>query len=229
MVPIVYDEQVPATPIARAEPLRDAVYARIVELFWSGAYPPGTAVTEAALSRELDVSRTPVREALLRLEAEGVLRSALARGFTVRPLDRREATELYPILGALESLAVRSARTPPASRVRDLERLLAELEDCTDPIRRWRLDSDWHAGLVATAGNLQLQEMVGRVRTNLSRYELTYMREMADRTEPDRQHLEILVEFASGDTERAAQLLSAHWDAGMRAVLDWLDRDTGPD
>ncbi|WP_205215244.1 GntR family transcriptional regulator [Amycolatopsis albispora] len=214
----------PATPIARAEPLRDAVYARIVELFWSGAYPPGTAVTEAALSRELDVSRTPVREALLRLEAEGVLRSALARGFTVRPLDRREASELYPILGALESLAVRTAGTPSAARVRDLERILANLEDCTDPVRRWRLDSDWHATLVTASGNQQLEEMVARVRTNLSRYELTYMRETVDRTEPDRQHLEVLVEFASGENERAAQLLSAHWDAGMRAVLTWLDQ-----
>ncbi|MGA6162278.1 GntR family transcriptional regulator [Amycolatopsis magusensis] len=216
-----------ATPIIRAEPLRDAVYARIVELFWSGDYPPGTAVTEAALSRQLDVSRTPVREALLRLEAEGVLRSALAKGFTVRPLDAREAAELYPILGTLESLAVRTAGTPPPSVVRALEHTLAELEDCTDPIRRWRLDSDWHAGLVAAAGNRQLQEMVGRVRTNLSRYELTYMRETVDRTEPDRQHLEILVEFASGDTDRAADLLTAHWEAGMRAVLNWLNPPAG--
>src|SRR5690348_7730652 len=102
-----------ADPIPRPEPLRAAVYARIVALIVAGEYRPGSVLTEAALSRAMGVSRTPVREALLRLEAEGVLESTLARGFTLRPLSRSEAAELYPILAALEARAVKDAGPPP--------------------------------------------------------------------------------------------------------------------
>ncbi|WP_158890079.1 GntR family transcriptional regulator [Amycolatopsis anabasis] len=207
-------------PIARAEPLREAVYGRIVGLFWSGRYPPGTALTEAALARELGVSRTPVREALLRLQAEGVLDATLARGFTVRPLRVREAEELYPILAALESLAVRTATVP--GDLGELERLLTELESCPDPVRRWQLDSAWHAGLVAASGNEQLIALVSRVRTSLSRYELTYMRETPVRADADRQHRAILAAFAAGDLPAAADLLTTHWHHGQSSIVTWL-------
>lgn len=119
----------------------------------SGAFLPGDAVTEAGLSRSLQVSRTPVREALLRLEAEGVLQSALARGFTIRPLIGREAAELYPILAALEGLAVRSTTSLPGDTAKTLRATAQELKECQDPMLRRRLDAACHATIVASAGN----------------------------------------------------------------------------
>src|SRR2546423_2195485 len=85
-------------PIPRPEPLRASVYRRVVRLMTDGELEPGQTLTEAGLSKALGVSRTPVREALLQLEAEGVLESTPARGFTVRHLSSTEATELFPIL-----------------------------------------------------------------------------------------------------------------------------------
>lgn len=211
-------------PITRGEPLREAVYARIVELISSGHYPPGAALTEASLSRSLDVSRTPVREALLRLEAEGVLRSALARGFTVRPLARREVVELYPILASLEALAVRTAAPVPGPTVATLRDTLAELEVCRDPVRRWKLDTSWHGTLVAASGNGHLAGMIGRLRTNVSRYELAYMREITLRDEADHQHRDILAAVLAHEPDRAAALVETHWHRGMRLVLEWLER-----
>ncbi|MBB6379657.1 DNA-binding GntR family transcriptional regulator [Pseudonocardia eucalypti] len=213
---------VPDDPITRAEPLRAAVYARVVGLICSGDYEPGAAITEAALSRALNVSRTPVREALLRLEAEGVLQSALARGFTVRPLLRGETDELYPILAALESLAVTTAVPVSTATLDQLAATLAELEACTDPVRRWRLDTAWHSGIVAASGNGHLASMVTRIRTNLSRYELTYMREVRSRAAADREHREILAALGAGEGDRAAELLRDHWYGGMRLIQDWI-------
>jgi DNA-binding GntR family transcriptional regulator len=210
-------------PIPRGEPLREAVYARVVALILSGRYPPGTALTEAALSRMLDVSRTPVREALLRLEAEGVLSSTIARGFTVRPLIRREVAELYPILAALEALAVRGARLPDAAAMSTLHRTAGELESCADPVQRWRLDTAWHGTLVAASGNQELVCLTTRLRVNLSRYELTYMREVQARDAADQQHREILAAITARDLPRAAGLLDEHWRQGRQLVLDWLD------
>jgi DNA-binding GntR family transcriptional regulator len=211
-------------PIARGEPLRESVYVRIVDLISSGHYPPGAALTEASLSRALDVSRTPVREALLRLEAEGVLHSALARGFTVRPLVRREVEELYPILASLEAHAVRAAIPVPKPTVDALRGTLAELERCQDPIRRWKLDTSWHGAIVAASGNGHLRGMITQLRTNISRYELAYMREITTRDEADHQHRDILAAVASREPDKAAKLLETHWHRGMQLVLEWLAR-----
>ncbi|HEY3686534.1 MAG TPA: GntR family transcriptional regulator [Streptosporangiaceae bacterium] len=215
------------TPIPRGAPLRAEVYARVVGLVLDGAYGPGAALTEAALSRALDVSRTPVREALLRLEAEGVLESAPARGFTVRPLLAEEAAELYPILAALEALAVRTGAGSDAGLADRLDPVFAELASCADPVRRWRLDSAGHDALVAASGNRRLADHARRLRTTLSRYELAYMREVRSRQDADRQHREIAAALAAGESERAAVLVERHWHDGMATVLDWLARRPG--
>ena len=212
-----------AEPIARAEPLREAVYDRVVSRIRSGEFLPGEAVTEAGLSRSLQVSRTPVREALLRLQAEGVLQSALARGFTIRPLMRREAADLYPILAALEGLAVRSIGSLPSATAETLRGTVEELGGCDDPVRRRRLDTAFHATVVSAAGNRHLTELTEQLRTNLSRYELAYMRAVLDRRHADREHEEILAAMISGDLDRAASLLSGHWHDGMHRILEWLD------
>jgi DNA-binding GntR family transcriptional regulator len=210
-------------PIARAEPLREAVYERVVSRIRSGEFRPGDAVTEAGLSRSLQVSRTPVREALLRLQAEGVLQSALARGFTIRPLIRREAAELYPILGVLEALAVRSISSLRAGTTQTLRATAEELGGCRDPMRRRWLDTAFHATIVATAGNRHLTDLTEQLRTSLSRYELAYMREIPDRHHADRQHEEVLAAIISGELGRAADLLTEHWHDGMHCILKWLD------
>jgi DNA-binding GntR family transcriptional regulator len=212
-------------PIQRGEPLREAVYTRVVDLVVSGQYAPGAALTEAALSRALQVSRTPIREALLRLESEGVLYSALARGFIIRPLARSEAIELYPILATLESLAVRTAQEAwDASVVDTLHRTLDDLEGCTDPVQRWRLDTVWHGTLVAACNNQHLMSFIAQLRVNLSRYELTYMREIRHRVLADQQHREILAAIKAPDLPRAAYLLEEHWNQGMELILAWLDQ-----
>lgn len=210
-------------PVVRPEPLREAVYLRIAERISSGHYPPGAALTEAGLSRELQVSRTPVREALLRLQAEGVVGSALARGFTVRPLATRDAAELYPILAALERLAVQTAGRLDRATLDGLDGTLTELEGCAEPVRRWQLDTRWHAGITAAAGNEHLQQMIRQLRTNLSRYELAYMREVRSRIQADQQHRAITDALAAGEPDRAADLVAEHWHEGMQLVLDWLN------
>ena len=153
------------TPLRRAEPLREAVYARVVQLVNDGFFPPGAQLTEAQISRALGVSRTPVREALLRLASEGVLDSVLAKGFTVRPLALQEARELYPILWTLEALAVRSIDAPKAGVLRQLARISEQREQESDPLKRWRLDNDFHTLLVSLSENESLTALVGQLRT----------------------------------------------------------------
>lgn len=221
-LPAVSPAAPPADPIPRAEPLRTAVYARIVALIVSGEYRPGSVLTEAALSRAMEVSRTPVREALLRLEAEGVLESTLARGFMLRPLSRSEAAELYPILAALEALAVQDAGSAAEPVLGTLRATLGELEGCTDAVRRWQLDTAWHRTLTSACGNRHLAGLIAQLCTSLSRYELAYMQQVRSRERSDQQHREILSALEASDTHRAASLLSEHWHDGEQVILRWL-------
>jgi DNA-binding GntR family transcriptional regulator len=217
-----------ADPIPRPEPLRAAVYARIVSLIVSAEYRPGSVLTEAALSRAMGVSRTPVREALLRLEAEGVLESTLARGFTLRPLSRSKVAELYPILAALEALAVQDTRRPAEPVLGTLRATLGELEGCTGAVRRWQLDTQWHATLTSACGNRHLAGLIAQLRSSGSRYELAYMQQVRSREKADRQHREILSAVEAGDARRAADLLTEHWHDGEQLILRWLaDSDPG--
>lgn len=207
--------------------MREAVYKRVVEEIVSGRYAPGAALTEASLSRALDVSRTPVREALLRLEAEGVLESMLARGFIIKPLSTTEAAELYPVLAALEVLAVEQGHERLQERLSSLHATLDELESAEDALSRWQLDSRFHDELVAASANRRLVSLVHQLRTSLSRYELTYMQAVRQREAADNDHRAVLEALAAGNPHDAGDILRRHWHAGRDLVCAWIEDTTG--
>jgi DNA-binding GntR family transcriptional regulator len=211
-------------PIPRPEPLRAQVYRRVVQQLTGGRLDPGQTITEAGLSKSLGVSRTPVREALLQLEAEGVLESTPARGFTVRNLSRDEAAELFPILSALEALAVRSASGPvDLERLRELE---SQMEAAAiDPVRRWRLDTEFHETMVDACQNASLRALITRVRVTLCRYEIEYMRH-TERLVPN-PHTDILAALADGDLVLAGEEVVRNWQNSLDAVQSWLDPAAG--
>jgi DNA-binding GntR family transcriptional regulator len=208
-------------PIPRPEPLRASVYRRVVRLMTDGELEPGQTLTEAGLSKALGVSRTPVREALLQLEAEGVLQSTPARGFTVRELSATEAAELFPILSTLESLAVRSTRTPiDINRLRQLDEQLSRADD---PITRWKLDTAFHETMIAACPNQSLRALITRTRVTLSRYEIEYMRMVGAPWKHGNRHATIVDALVAGDRDGADEAIWRNW----HAVQTWLG-PTGP-
>src|SRR6516164_2754414 len=130
------------------KPLREDVHALIRERIVKGELLPGNRLQDVQLAAALGVSRTPVREALLRLEREGLVESDPNRGFFVAPLSRKEVLETYPIVWSLECLALDSCEplTPP--QVKALRQINAEMAAATgDPLRRQELDLRWHQTL----------------------------------------------------------------------------------
>src|SRR4051794_1931565 len=88
---------------------RDQVRARLREMIGEGTLAPGQRLDEMGLAAAIGASRTPVREALIALEQEGLVQSRPNHGFSVAPMDERLVREVYPILGALEAAAVELA------------------------------------------------------------------------------------------------------------------------
>ena len=142
-------------------PIRDRVYEELLKLILRGKLPPGSKVKDTDLAEHFVVSRTPVRETLLRLEREGFVENRMGRGFVVRPLTRGEMKEVYPILWTLESFALRSSAPLPAAKRRRLKTLAGRMNaGAKDPMENIDLDAGWHSTLLGCCGNEQLLAMI---------------------------------------------------------------------
>src|SRR5687767_4279496 len=125
-------------------PLRTDVHRAILERILDAQYAPGAKMRDVAIAEELNVSRTPVREALMRLEAEGLVESSLNRGFSVKPLTRREVEEVYPLISSLESTALRTGGPIGHDALERLEALALAMRAARAPAVRVQLDTEWH-------------------------------------------------------------------------------------
>jgi DNA-binding GntR family transcriptional regulator len=209
-------------PIARRA-LRHDVRREILAMIFDGRLPAGERINERDVGAQLEVSRTPIREALLGLEGEGFVESRPARGFAPVPLSARDVNEVYPMVAALEILAVRSA---PPERVRaqlpELERLAEQMAAAPDARRAQALDDRWHARLVKECGNERLLRTLSSLKRVVRGYELAWMADNAHVETSTEQHHAIVEALGRDDVDRAAELIDLNWRYTMAEMLGWL-------
>ena len=148
-------------------PLQDDIYESVVEYITNSALASGARVRDTDVATELGVSRTPVREALYRLQRDGLIDHPVGRGFRVRPLSMTEAEATYPILWTLEGLALRMSgplATVPG-KMEELDRLARAIEAAPTALGRVALDNDWHTLLLAECRNPRLLQMIADLKT----------------------------------------------------------------
>lgn len=204
-------------------PLRSRIADAVWSLILDGEYAPGTPLREVELAKSLGVSRTPLREALVQMEQEGMVRSEPAKGFTVCPLTSQDVEEIYPLRAVLESHALKLAGIPGAQTIRKLHEINAQLESGRNSIReRIELDEDWHACLVSHCPNQLLLRQLESLKQLSRRYEYAYMKENAQVEFSTDQHREILAALEAGSLEPACNLLADNMTVGMDALLEWL-------
>jgi DNA-binding GntR family transcriptional regulator len=206
------------------KPLREDVHALLRERIVRGDILPGNRLQDVQLAAELGVSRTPVREALLRLEGEGLVESDPNRGFFVARLSRKEVLDVYPIVWALECLALDSSKPPTPVQIQALRQINAEMAKVTaDPLRRQELDLRWHQTLVESCANERLKEILAALKQIVRRYECVYMSDPARVRRSVRDHSEILEALVKKRRKLALRLLERNWRAGMESVLTQLN------
>jgi DNA-binding GntR family transcriptional regulator len=200
--------------------MRDDVRLGLVDLIVTGKLRGGEKLNELALSRLLKTSRTPLREALLHLEREGLVRSDQRRGFTVEPLSSREVRETYPLLAELECFAVRSTANLIPAVLPKLVKINAEFGRATTPKRALVLDAAWHDTLTSQSRNERLSAMIERLRRAIERYEHFYMADRALISVSVKQHRGIIDAFERGDLERAIEAIRENYAFGMQVLLN---------
>jgi DNA-binding GntR family transcriptional regulator len=150
-----------------APPAAERVYEHVKGRVLDQTYPPGELLTEGDVAAEVGVSRTPVREALLRLEAEGLLRLYPKRGALVVPVTANEAREVLEARGVIESWAARRVVTAGPQLVDELESVLDEMREHADAgdLRGFvAADRAFHEALVTAAGNSILSRLYVSLR-----------------------------------------------------------------
>jgi DNA-binding GntR family transcriptional regulator len=203
-------------------PLRDEVYRQILGRVQRGDLPAGSRVRDGTLAAQLGVSRTPVREALLRLVRDGVLESSVGRGFRVRPLDPAELREIGAILGALESLALRLSDVPPPEQLERLKEIDRRLEQTRgDAARCLDLEDEWHRALLDGCPNRRLLELIVSLRQVPRRYLAAYMRDAGRLTLSTLPHAKILQALRAGGCDSAAAVFEQQWRRGLAELEAW--------
>jgi DNA-binding GntR family transcriptional regulator len=206
-------------------PLRNEVYRAILEQIYRGALPPGTRVRDTVLAGQLGVSRTPVREALLRLAREGVIDADMGRGFTVGRLDPVEMRETGAILSALECLALQTSGDIPAERLARLSEIDGELARIRGDVDHCiALDEEWHRTLLQGCPNQRLRDIIATLWQVPRRYMRAYLRDAGRVSLSTQHHARIIEALRRNDRGTAAERFSHHWQRGIEELGAWIER-----
>jgi DNA-binding GntR family transcriptional regulator len=203
--------------------LRQRVYDQLRVGILEGELEPGTELAEVALSEQLGVSRGPIREAISRLAAEGLVNVRPRRGAVVRSLSKEEFLELYQVREALERMAVQLA----VPRLTDTE--LKELAALNEVMSASAAHDDiggffeanvaFHSRLLEASGNSTLQEVYRQLLGQLGRYRLRSLTLRGNLQRSVSEHAAILRAAKRGDADRAAQLMAEHIRVPQRRAL----------
>jgi DNA-binding GntR family transcriptional regulator len=208
-------------PIDRPN-LSDSLVVAIRDLIVTGQLAAGVRVNEVHLAASLGVSRTPLREALGRLAAEGALTTVPRLGFFVRPLTLDEFQQVYTIRPLLDPEALRLAGIPSTDALGRLEALNAQIRGAGDADNIIALDDAWHLALIAGCPNRVLVELIEQMMRRTRRYEIALMRECGHVRVSVAEHEQIMAALRAGDLAAACDALRRNMQSGFEPVVDWL-------
>ncbi|MDO2948633.1 GntR family transcriptional regulator [Aeromonas simiae] len=196
----------------RTQMVVDNLRARIL----SGELPAGAPLRQDALARELMVSRIPVREALMQLEAQGLVKFAAHRGAVVTALDAAAIDELFYLRALLEADTLfHAVDLMTEATFAEAESILAEFDQALESgtqVERWaELNHRFHATLYRAAGRPQALELIAQINLGCDRYvrfELLFASDGVDKAE--REHAQLLTLCRERRKHEAVVLLQRH-------------------
>ncbi|TWF95871.1 GntR family transcriptional regulator [Saccharopolyspora dendranthemae] len=202
-------------------PAADRAYQHVKTGLLDGSFPDGELLSEGEVAGTLQMSRTPVREAFLRLQSEGFLKLYPKRGALVVPVSATEARALIEARLALESFAIDKLAIEGADAMSAIGRRLAEHPACDgtelSDAEMHVADRAFHATLVDAAANPVVTDLYNTLRDKQMRITST-ARTHSQRDRITHQHAELAHTLAAGDAEATKTLLREHLLGTVRAL-----------
>jgi DNA-binding GntR family transcriptional regulator len=195
-----------------AEQLRQRIFQRELE--------PGSWIDEVKLAQEYGISRTPLREALKVLAAEGLVTMKVRRGAYVTEVSEQDLAEVYHLLALLESdAAAVVADRATAAQLKELQKLHKELEAAVkDRERFFALNERFHMRLLEIAGNKWRNQMVADLRKVMKLHRHNSLLKSGRIQESLDEHARVMEALAKRDAERARERMQEHFRNGLEAA-----------
>ncbi|MEL7444493.1 MAG: GntR family transcriptional regulator [Pseudomonadota bacterium] len=207
----------------------DHAYQEIKRRVLNNAFPPGYQALENEVAEMLGMSRTPVREALIRLENEGLVELIPRRGMRVVPLDTNDMNEIYSVLSALECEAVDllASKAPSKAVLAPLYAAMDEMDaalKCEDLVAWADADDRYHRALLDLSGNARLARMAASVRDQGHRARAITLKLREKPLRSNAEHRAVLEAIANGDAESAFTLHREHRKRTSQTLLELLNK-----
>lgn len=209
---------------ATAVSLVDEAYEQIRRRILDNAWPPGHRALEQEVALALGMSRTPVREALLRLQADGLVEVIPRHGMRVLPVSPDDMREIYQILTALECMAAELlAERKPTDKV--LQPLVVASKAMDKALKAEDLDAwaaadeRFHAHLVELCGNRQLQATALNYWDRAHRARMFTLRLRPKPANSTKEHMQMVERLRAGDAAGAAAVTRAHRERASRELV----------
>jgi len=209
--------------------LVDVAYQRLRTQILDNTLPPGFQAFEQELADRLGISRTPVREALIRLQKEGLVEVIPRHGMKVLPVSPADMRDIYEVLTALESAAAEivARRSPSEEELAPLAQASRDMAKAlkNDDLEAWAAaDERFHRGLIELSGNRLLIEAVLNLWDRAHRARMSTLRLRTKPVNSTKEHVVLLERLRAGDARGAVEANRAHRERASRELLEILTR-----
>ncbi len=210
-------------------PLRDLVFTTLRQAILKGELQPGERLMEIQLAEKMGVSRTPIREAIRKLEKEGLVNMVPRKGAEVAGISEKMLKDVLEVRVTLEklafSLAMEHIRPEDIERLKKAENVFAAAVDKGTLIDMTNADEAFHFIIYDAANNEKLHEILNNLKENMYRYRLEYLKDKNYRDSLTKEHMGIIASLENGDMEAGLKVVEGHIENQKRAVMEKLDQE----
>ncbi len=222
--------KVPKLKMDSYQPLRDVIFETLRKAIVSGDIKPGERLMEVSLANQMGVSRTPVREAIRRLEAEGLVTMIPRKGTHVSELSVKDIMDVLEVRTVLDKLATDlAAKRMQPSQLKALESVHKQYIACVEKENMEgavKKDVEFHDIIYAASGNPRLVAVAGSLREHVYRFRVIYMSGSLIAENVLNEHEEILAALKEAQNNIASNLAEKHIRNQMETIIKTVTEDT---
>ena len=208
-------------------PLRDVVFKKLRREILLGELAPGERLMEIHLAQRLGVSRTPIREAIRKLELEGLVTMIPRRGAEVAQISEKNLEDVLEVRTSLERLAVRLAcermNEEQLSELHDACEHFAAVTKTKDMTAITQADVALHDVIIRSTGNRKLEQVISNLSEQMYRYRFEYIKDASYHTLLIEEHERIYQSIAARDSAKAEQEIVTHIENQLQTIKEHLN------
>jgi DNA-binding GntR family transcriptional regulator len=205
------------------ESLKNQIINALWQLIIDNKIKPNDPLREIHLAELLNISRTPLREALQELEWEGIVVSEPRKGFRLANFSEADILEIYTLRSKLESYALELTGIPSKKNIDELININIKMLKTKSFKHRVELDERWHLLMISNCPNGRLLKMIKILHRQSKRYEYAYMNMNNTSENSISQHEKIIFHLQKGQLQKAVVLFAENNMVGVNALINWLN------